>query len=342
MALIQREVVEQRRWLSPDRFLEGFTLAQILPGPTSTQMAIYVGYRLHRIRGALITGCAFILPAFLLLTVLTWFYFRFGSLPAIQGLFYGMTPAVLAMILLSGYSLGKQAAGDWILRTIAAASAVAIALFAFNIVLLFALSGALTLALYGPLGKMGSSPRLRAVAPLPVLAGLGWYFLKVGALIFGGGMVMVPMLEQQVVGQFGWLTHREFMDGLALGQITPGPVVITATFIGYKVAGFAGAVVATVAIFLPSFFFVFLASAFIRQFERSAMLQAAFKGINAAAVGAILGSAVPLSRAALAGTFHIAWFAVALIAMFRFQVSFLKVLAAGAILGLAAQWLGIA
>jgi chromate transporter len=341
VGLIQREVVDQRRWLSAERFLEGFTLSQLLPGPTSTQVAIYVGYRLHRLRGALITGGAFILPAFVLLTVLTWAYFRFGAIPAVQGLFYGMTPAVLAMILLSGYSLTKTAAKDWPLQMIVAAGAVAVGFLAFNVLLLFALAGALTLLLYRAPRKPTASLHLWAMPPLPLLAQLAWYFLKVGSLIFGGGLVIVPMLEQQVVNQFGWLTHREFLDGLALGQITPGPVVITATFIGYKVAGFAGAAVATVAIFLPSFVFVFLGATFLIQFEHSSSLQAAFKGINAAAVGAILGSCVPLSRGALAGIFPPVWFAVALIAMIRFRLSFLKVLAIGAFLGLAARWAGI-
>lgn len=343
VALIQQEVVEAKHWLSPARFLEGLTLSQVLPGPLSTKLAIYVGFRLRRYRGAAVTGCAFILPAFLLLVALTWGYFRFGAVPAVQGLFYGMTPAVLAMILVSGYSLSKAAAPDWTSRAILVASVLAVGLLSFNIVLLFALAAGLGLVIYSPLGKrLASSSRPMALAPLPLLAGLGWYFLKVGSLIFGGGLVIIPFIEQEVVVRLGWLTRQEFLDGLALGQITPGPVVITATFIGYKVAGIAGAVVSTVAIFLPSFIFIFVGIASLRWIEGSAYVQAALKSINAAAVGAIIGSFLSLSRGVLLQPLPLAWFAAALVAMLRFKVGFVKVLAAGALLGLLAHGLGLA
>lgn len=340
VALLEQEIVQKRRWLASEQFMEGFTLSQVFPGPFSTQVAIYIGYRIHKIRGALISGCAFILPALLLLLGLTWIYFRFGAVPALQGLFYGMTPAVLAMIVHSGYSLSKTAAPDWFLRGIALASAVGIGLFSVNIVLLFALAGIAALLFHGP----RSTPRSRTLAalpPLPLLAQLAWYFLKVGSLVFGGGMVIVPLLEQQVVNRLGWLTHRQFLDGLALGQITPGPVIITAAFIGYKVAGFLGGLVATVAIFLPSFIFVFIGTAVMQRFERSSRMQAALKGINAAAVGAILGACLPLSRAALTTAFPVLLFAAFLIAMFRYKVGFLKLLGVGALLGLAASGLGM-
>jgi chromate transporter len=331
VALIQQEIVEKRHWIRSEELLEGFTLTQLLPGPLSTQLAIYVGYRIHKMRGGIVTGCAFILPAFLLLISCTWAYFRFGTLPAVAGLFFGMTPVVLAMIALSGYSLSKTAATDWMLRLIAVVSAIAVGFYSTNVILLFAIAGAIAIAYYRP--RTGSSATTVAVA-LPVLGQLAWYFLKVGSLIFGGGMVIVPLLEQDVVSKLGWLTHREFLDGLALGQITPGPVVITATFIGYKVAGLLGALVATTAIFLPSFVFVFAGSLFMNRFERSPSMRAAFKGINAAAVGAILGACVPLSRTALTGVPAAVLFGIALIAMLRFRISFLWLLAAGALLGL--------
>ena len=340
VALLQQEVVQKRKWITADQFLEGFTISQAFPGPFSTQVAIYIGYRVHNIRGALIAGWAFILPAFVLMMALTWIYFRFGMVPAIQGVFYGMTPAVLAIIALSGYSLSKTAANDRVSQFVALGSAIVVGFLSINIVLLFALAGLLTAFLNGrPEGTR--SVCLVALPALPLLAQLAWYFLKVGSLIFGGGMVIVPLLQQEVVNRLGWLTHREFLDGLTLGQATPGPVLITAAFIGYKVAGFLGASVATVGIFLPSFVFVFIGIAFMKRFERSRRMQAALKGINAAAVGTILGACVPLSRAALTGAFPVLLFAASLIAVLRYKIGFVKLLAAGALLGLAARGLGM-
>jgi chromate transporter len=339
VALLEQEIVRKRRWVTSDQFLKGFTIGQVFPGPLSTQVAIYIGYRLHRARGAWIAGGAFILPAFALMMALTWIYFRFGMLPVLQGVFYGMTPAVLATVALSGYSLSRTTATDWITACLAFAAAIAVGFLNINIVLVFAASGLLALLLYEAAGPE-SSRCLATLPPLPLLAQLAWYFLKAGALIFGGGMVIVPLLQQEVVENAGWLTHREFLDGLALGQVTPGPVLITAAFIGYKVAGFLGGLVATVAIFLPSFGFVFLGSAVLSRLERSPRAHSAIRGINAAAVGAILGSCVPLSRAALTSAFPVALFGGCLIAMLRFKAGFVRILAASALLGLAARWFG--
>lgn len=337
IALIQEECVEKRNWMNKSELLQGLAFSQILPGPTSTQLAIYSGYRLGGPAGGLVTGGAFILPAFALLLVLTWVYFRFGSLPAVQGLFYGMTPVVLAMILASHYRLVKSAATEKILLLILLASALLVALFHFNIMLLFAISGAVGILLYGPRNTAGN---VRAMALAPPLWQLAWFFIKVGSVIFGGGYVIIPFIEREVVYNLGWLTHREFLDGLALGQMTPGPVVITATFIGYKVAGFTGATVATLAIFLPSFVFVFAGSAYLLRIEGSPYVKAFLKTVNVAALGAILGAVWTLARTSLAQVFTLTVFAVALVLLIRCRVNFLKLLVAGALLGAAAHWAG--
>jgi chromate transporter len=260
---------------------------------------------------------------------------------AMQRVFYGMTPVVVAMIAYSGYSLARTAASDWFLRSILIGSAVAVALSSLSIVLIFALAGLLTLIVHILRTPGNSSATLLSFPPVPLLLHLAWYFLKVGSLIFGGGMVIVPLLERDVVGHLNWLSPREFLDGLALGQATPGPVLITATFIGYKVAGFLGALVATVAIFLPSFAFVFIGALAMKRFERSPHMQATLRGVNAAAVGAILGSCVSLSRAGLAGAIPLLLFAASLIAMAYFKVGFVKILAAAALLGLVMSWTGL-
>lgn len=345
VALIERETVAKRSWIPAADFTEGLTVSQILPGPLSTQLAIYVGYRLRRIPGGLVAGGAFIFPAFLLLLMLTALYFTWGTVPAVDGIFYGLTPVVLAMILASCYTLGRTAAPTWTTRVLLALSAVAVGGWAISLPLVFLCAGIGGLILFSPL-RSHLRPTLRGSGASGlaldwlVLGQLSWFFLKVGSLIFGGGLVIVPFIEQEVVVRLGWLTRQEFLDGLALGQITPGPVVITATFIGYKIAGLAGACVATAAIFLPSFILIFIAAAWLRRKQQSPYWQAALKALNPAAVGAVLASFFSLSRPALLEPLAFAWFAVALIALLRSRIGFIKLIGAGAALGLAAQMAG--
>jgi chromate transporter len=343
IALIQEEAVAKRGWLGEPELLQGLALSQALPGPASTQLAIYVGFRLRRYGGAVISGCAFILPAFLIMLSLSWLYFRFQAIPAVQQLFYGVTPVVLAVILVSGYKLGKSVATDRTLVATMAASAALVALAALNIILLFLLAGVFGIWKYGPRQKGLGASAASFLLAVPMVAGqlsspqilaqLGWFFLKVGSLIYGGGLVIVPFIEREVVNTYGWLTPKEFLDGLALGQMTPGPVVITATFIGYKVASYWGALVATVAIFLPSFVFIFIGAAYLEKIEHSPYVQAFLKPVNAAAVGAILGSFFTLSARSLLTPIPLVLFALALVAMWRYKISFMKVAAAGAMVG---------
>ncbi len=338
IALIQDEAVEKHKWLREAELLQGLALCQALPGPASSQLAIYVGFRLRRYRGAIVSGCAFILPAFLIMLGLSWLYFRFQAIPAVQDLFYGVTPVVLAVILVSGYRLGKSVSTDRTLLGTVIASGALVALGSLNIILLFVLAGVFGILVYGPERPRWGSPAMcMAAAPPAVLLQIAWFFIKVGSLIYGGGLVIVPFIEQEVVNTLGWLTPKEFLDGLALGQMTPGPVVITTTFIGYKVASYGGALVATAAIFLPSFLFTFLGAAYLEKIEHSPYVQAFLKPVNAAAVGAILGSFFTLSYRSLLQPIPLALFAVAVLAMMRYKISFAKVAAAGAAAGWAIQ-----
>jgi len=341
VALMQQEVVEKRRWLAADSFTEGLSLSQMLPGPLSTKLAIYLGYKIKGLPGALIAAAGFILPAFALLLVLADLYFRFGTLPAIAGIFAGITPVVLAMVLLSSYKLALQVAPSWRQKAILAASIVAVGLLHLSLPLLFLLAAATGVLLFGRLQqRFAAHSCWLAAATLPLLGQLSWFFLKVGSLIFGGGLVIVPFIENEVVNHFGWLTHREILDDLALGQITPGPVVITATFIGYKVAGLPGALVATASIFLPSFCMILLAASFTRQWHRSLYWQGALAAINPAAVGAVLGSFWSIAREPFGNLFGIVWFAASLAAMLWLRISFLRMLAVGCLVG-SLWWLAI-
>ena len=333
IALIQDEAVEKRKWLREAELLQGLALCQALPGPASSQLAIYVGFRLRRYRGAVVSGCAFILPAFLIMLGLSWLYFRFQAIPAVQELFYGVTPVVLAVILVSGYRLGKSVSTDRTLLGTVIVSGALVSLGSLNIILLFVLAGIFGILVYGPRPRWGAPAMCLAAAPPAVLLQLAWFFIKVGSLIYGGGLVIVPFIEQEVVNTLGWLTPKEFLDGLALGQMTPGPVVITTTFIGYKVASYEGALVATAAIFLPSFLFTFLGAAYLEKIEHSPYVQAFLKAVNAAAVGAILGSFFTLSYRSLLQPIPLALFAVAVLAMMRYRISFATVAAAGAAAG---------
>jgi chromate transporter len=337
LALIQEEAVAKRGWLRESELLQGLALSQALPGPASTQLAIYVGFRLRRYRGAMVSGAAFILPAFFMMLALSWLYFRFQAIPAVEELFYGVTPVVLAVILVSGYKLGKSVATDRMLVATLVASGALVALGSLNIILLFVLAGVFGMLVYGPRrprwGKPGTPATCFLLAVPAVLPQLAWFFLKVGALIYGGGLVIVPFIEQEVVNKLGWLTAKEFLDGLALGQMTPGPIVITATFLGYKVASFWGAAVATGAIFLPSFLFIFLGATYLEKIEDSPYVQAFLKAVNAAAVGAIMGSFFTLSYRSLLAPIPLALFAMAVLALMRYKISFIKVAAAGAVAG---------
>ena len=334
IALIQDEVQERRGWLDKNDLLQGIALSQALPGPASTQLVIYTGFRLQGYRGGMVAGSAFILPAFVIMLALSWFYFRFQAIPTVQNLFYGMTPVVLALILSSSYRLGKTVATDRILLAVIAASAALVLFLSFNIILLFLLAGALGVFLYGPgRGASRFSAMRLAAAPPEVLWQLGLFFCKVGAMIYGGGLVIIPFIEKEVVNTLGWLSQKEFLDGLALGQMTPGPVVITATFIGYKVAGLSGALVATFAIFLPSFVFIFLAAAYLQRIENSPYVQAFLKPVNAAAVGAIFGSFLSLSSKSLLHPFPLVLFVLSMVAILRYKANFAVLFPAGALLG---------
>jgi chromate transporter len=339
IALIQDECVDKRNWIDRSKLLRGLSLCQMLPGPVSTQLAIYTGFRIAGFAGGLVAGAAFILPAFVLLLILTWAYFQFGTLMAVEGLFYGMMPVVLAMILSSTIRLAKPVYKDRVLLAVLVISGILIGFFHVSLIGIFAAAGLLGILLYGPWRSGASGSQLSSVASLPVLAQLAWYFLKVGSVIFGGGYVIIPFIEQEVVHRMAWLTKREFLDGLALGQMTPGPVVITATFIGYRVAGFAGAIVATAAIFLPSFVFIIAGSAYLEKIEDSPYVKAFLKTVNVAAIGAILGALWQLSEPVLSRPFTLVLCVAAFIAIHRYKVNFLIVLVVGALHGIAARWM---
>jgi chromate transporter len=309
---MQRDLVERRRWISKQDYVEGLALAQLAPGPLAAQLAIYLGWVRGRIVGATLVGLAFVVPSFVMVLVLSALYVHFGGLSWMRGAFYGIGAAVIAIIARSAFKLVKMTLSkDYLLWTLFLASAFVTAWTESEIVWLFLGSGVLTLVIKAPPKFVRTSSL--ALLPLPVwsvsgLAGpasaatlwtIGWYFAEAGAFVFGSGLAIVPFLHVGVVDRFQWLNDQQFLDAVAVAMITPGPVVITVAFIGYLVAGFAGAVVAALATFLPCYLLTILPAPYFRRFAQNKSLKAFVDGVTAAATGAIAGAAVVLGKRAL-------------------------------------------
>jgi len=310
---MQKDLVEERHWVSKQDYLEGLAFAQLSPGPLAAQLAMYLGWLRARALGATVIGIAFILPSFFMVLALAALYVHFGSLPWIQGMFYGIGAAVIAIIARSAIKLVHGTVGkDWLLWAIFSVLAVTTAWTESEIVWLFVLCGAIAMFVKAPprfpergtsmmfVGSLG--PLLTGIHGLASVATVGvlcLFFLKAGAFVFGSGLAIVPFLYGGVVGKYHWLTERQFVDAVAVAMITPGPVVITAAFVGYLVAGAVGAFVAAWAVFAPPYVIVLFGAPYYRRFAQNPQVKAFVQGVTAAAVGAIAGAAYILARRSL-------------------------------------------
>lgn len=310
---MQKDLVEDRQWFSQEDYLQGLAFCQLSPGPLAAQLAIYLGWLQAGMFGGTLTGVAFILPSFLMVVALAELYVRFGSLPWIQGAFYGIGAAVIAIIARSAAKLLRVTVGrDWLLWLVFAAMAITTAWKQSEIIWLFLLCGVIVMLLKAP-PKLAAYPGMPALLPslsrlvtgihgvaaLGTIAMLFLFFVKAGAFVFGSGLAIVPFLYGGVVRDFHWLTERQFVDAVAVAMITPGPIVITAGFIGYLVAGVVGAVAAAFAVFAPPYFFVLIGAPYYRRFATVPQVKAFVQGVTAAAVGAIVGAAYILARRSL-------------------------------------------
>jgi len=310
---MQRDLVEERRWYSQHEFSQGLAFCQLSPGPLAAQLAIYLGWLRAGVVGGTVAGVAFIVPSFLMVLALAAAYVRFGSLPWIHGMFYGIGAAVIAIIARSAVKLLRGTVGkDVLLWAIFLALAITTAWTQSEIVWLFLLGGVVAMLVKAP-PNLGphvlpmALPSLAAklvtgasgAATLGTLATLFLFFAKAGAFVFGSGLAIVPFLYGAVVTQHHWLNERQFVDAVAIAMITPGPIVITAAFIGYLVAGAVGATVAAVAVFAPPYFFVLIGAPYYRRFANNPRVKAFVQGVTAAAVGAITGAAYILARRSL-------------------------------------------
>ena len=243
IALMEDAVVHRRKWVKRQHFLDALSVTNMVPGPNSSELAIHVGYLRAGVLGGLVSGICFILPAFLLMLALSWAYFEFGSVPQVVWLFYGVKPAIIAIIAATAYRLYKPAITDWPQRVLASAALVITVVAPALAVAALIVAGLIGIAIYskasfklpgaGVLAGAYVAAPMISVASLSTLLALAWVFLKAGALLFGGGFVIIPLIEHEVVDVYGWLSAQQFIDGVAIGQATPGPIVITAAFVGY-------------------------------------------------------------------------------------------------------------
>lgn len=310
---MQRDLVEQRRWMSRQDLVDGIALGQTMPGPLAAQVAMWVGYLRRGALGAFGTAAAFIAPSFLLVLGIGYLYIRYQGLPVVQSLFYGISPAVIAIIVLAAWKLARLTdARDPRLWVISVVVGVATAVTGTEVALLIVAAGFVILVWDAPPGWLrwrgtasAMGPPLQAVSGLASLAGastlfaLFLFFLKAGAFIFGSGLAIVPFLRQGVVLENHWLTERQFLDAVAVGLITPGPVVITAVFIGYLVGGLPGAIVSGLGIFTPIYLGVVIPGRWFIRHRDDRRVRAFVRGATAGAAGAIAGATVVLARGAI-------------------------------------------
>ena len=342
---MERELVTERAWLTKDEMREAIAVCQSLPGPLAIQVGIFIAYLRGGFMAAWAGGWAFIFPNFVIVAALGALYVHFGGLQPVTAIFYGVSPAVIALILHSCFRLAKLGMEDWLQWALAAICFGVTLVLHAEVAVLFIGAGIIGMLYYGTFRSTSIAPLVLVgapVAPIAPVAGattlgkLLLFFTKAGALTFGSGLVIVPFLQQGVVQQYGWLDERSFLIAVAVGMISPGPVVITATFVGYLVAGFPGALAATVGIFLPSFILVLVVAPILIRHRGNPNVQGFVKGAYGAAIGTILGACVLLGRIAIGDWLTVVIALASLAALFRFKVSNPLLMGATALVGLVA------
>jgi chromate transporter len=338
---MQQDLVDERRWISKEDYLEGLALAQLAPGPLAAQLAIYLGYIRAGLLGATAVGVAFVLPSFLMVLALSAAYVRFGGLPWMQGMFYGIGAAVIGIITRSAFKLTRLTLGkDKLLWGIFTILAVSTAWTSHEIIWLFLLGGVVSVLVKAYPMRM----QTRSVIPLlftfgafgvnGTLSQIFLYFAKAGMFVFGSGLAVVPFLYGGVVQGHHWLTDHQFVDAVAIAMITPGPVVITVAFIGFIVAGVPGATAAALGIFLPVYLVVVLLAPSYKRWAKNPQLNAFVRGVTAAATGAIAGAVIVLARRSI---YDLPTFAIAMVSLavlFRWKIPEPVVIGCAAMAGL--------
>ena len=372
IAMMEDEVVKRRLWLTSEHFLDLLGATNLIPGPNSTEMAIHVGYIYAGWLGLIVAGVCFILPAVLITAGFAWVYVAYGSLPQVAPLLYGIKPVVLAIILNALWRLGKKAVKTRKLLVIAVGVVALLLLLKLDEAIALLIGGLLgmvwlrttdgdklpgdqanlliasltTGATLKATGAVGASVATTSAATVPLWQ-LGWFFLKIGSVLFGGGYVLVAFLQGGLVQEYGWLTQQQLLDAIAIGQFTPGPVLSTATFIGYIIAGVPGAIVSTVGIFLPSFVFVAMLNPLIPRLRASKWTRAFLDSVNVSSVALMavvtlqLGAAtLTVPEAPFVDFLAVAIAIVSAILAIRFSLNAAWLVLGAALIGLTASLLG--
>ena len=347
IAMMEEEVVTRRGWLTREQFLDFLGATNLIPGPNSTEMAIHVGRLRAGWPGLLVAGASFILPSAVMVTALAWAYVRFGSLPEVSGIMYGVKPIVIALIIQAIFKLAKTAVKSTSLAAVGALAALATALGADQLLVL-AGGGFLAGIIFLLRGRKGPPPLSTflaggtafsgTVAGSSVgasfsLTGLFLVFLKIGAIIFGGGYVLVALIRSNLVAHLHWISERQLLDAVAMGQVTPGPISTTATFIGFLLAGVPGAAIATIAIFLPAFFFVAISGPLVPRLRHSPLAGAVLDGVNVAALALIAVVTWQLFRAAVVDWTTLILAALSFFLLLRYRINSIWLILAGAVTG---------
>ena len=346
IAMMEDEVVRRRRWMTREEFLDLLGAANLIPGPNSTELAIHVGHRQAGWAGLLIAGVSFILPAVLIVTAFAWAYVRYGLLPQVAGILYGVKPVIIVIVLQALWSLGKTAVKTKFLAVVGLAG-VALTFFGVHELLILAGAGLLVVLVRAFrqrndrhfLSVSFVSPfafLLQATATATATFGLlplFLFFLKVGAVLYGSGYVLLAFIRADLVERWHWLTESQLLDAIAVGQVTPGPVFTTATFVGYVLGGYRGATVATLGIFLPAFCFVALSGPLVPRIRRSRTAGAFLDGVNVAALSLMVLVTYQLGRASLVDITTLLIGLISGFLLFRFRINSAWLVLGGAIAG---------
>ncbi|MBC7845122.1 MAG: chromate transporter [Flavobacterium sp.] len=310
---MHRDLVENKKWINDSDFKEGLALSQLAPGPLAAQLGIYIGFVHFGVLGATLSGLAFVLPSFIMVVLLGMAYQAYGGLPWMQAIFYGISAAVIGIIVLSSYKLTLKSIGkfeipaikaNWLLWTFYITATILTAVTQKEEMLLFLALGFIYMAVKAP-PKWIKRPKTASLFLLTTagfstielgkLGDIAWFFTKAGAFVFGSGLAIVPFLHAGVVNEYGWLTENQFVDAVAVAMITPGPVVITVAFIGYLVAGFTGACIAALATFLPCYLFTVIPAPYFKKISQNKSIKAFVDGITAGVIGALVGAVIVIA-----------------------------------------------